>query len=129
MSHTPPLDPLGSLRLSPSLGYERDSSRSGSSSSTVRAVTGPHLRRDMLSGQGNTSKKRRQVIYHDRNKVPHQRKVRSKLSRLATPFRVDVRPRSQGISHLAMGRLPTRILKGKYKRQRVRNVNKVGKKV
>ncbi|KAH9011835.1 hypothetical protein EDB85DRAFT_1900758 [Lactarius pseudohatsudake] len=114
VSH-PPSGPLVSLQLSPTPGHRRDLSSSESSSRNVVPVTGPCPQKQMLSEQGVTPVKR--------NQVPRQpkRKIRSRLTGLATPFHIDIRRRPHGV--FLRGKLPSRTLKGNTKQPGVTNVD------
>ena len=126
MSLTPHFDPLISLQSSPTpapiwtAGMTRSSSSSDSSSRSVMPVTRSHSQENVLAEQDATPAKR--------NRVSRQRKkLRSKLTGLATPFHIDTRRRPQGV--LPPLRLSSRTLIGKAKeRQRVTNVNSVSNK-
>ncbi|KAH9168275.1 hypothetical protein EDB89DRAFT_1992884 [Lactarius sanguifluus] len=127
MSLTPHFDPLTSLGLqlsptpSPTPGHRRNSSSSElSSRHSVKPATGPHPQKNIPAAHGAT-------IYQQ-HKVPRQpKKLRSRLTGLATPFHVDIRRRPQGV--LPLSRLPSQTLKGKTKLQRrTPNVDTVGNK-
>ena len=100
----------------------RNSSSSGSDSSsrTVMPMTTPYPQANLPAVQGTLSAKR--------NRDSQQRKkLRSKITGLATPFHIDTLHRPQGVlPHL---RLSSRKRKGKVREhQRIKSVDKVGNK-
>lgn len=116
-----------SLQLSPTpspIGTpghtRRNSSSSESSSRTVMPMTRSRPQTNMPAVQGTSPAKR--------NRVPQQRKkLRSKITGLATPFHIDTLRHPQGV--LPHIRLSSRTRKGKTKEhQRIKNVDKVGNK-
>ena len=113
---------LVSLQLSaissPSLGCRRDSSSSESSSCTVMPVTRPHPRGNVQAAQDAAPVRRNRVSQK-------HKKIRSRLTGLATPFHVDTRRRPQGV--LLPMRRPDRTLRRKG-RKRLTNVDTVGNK-
>ncbi|KAH8976745.1 hypothetical protein EDB86DRAFT_2839281 [Lactarius hatsudake] len=89
-------------------------------------VTRPRPRKKILTTRGAKPVKRNRVS--QQNKVPrYPKKLRSKLTGLATPFHIDTRRRPQGV--LSLSRVPSRSLRGKTKRQQcITNVDTVDNK-
>ncbi|KAH8981032.1 hypothetical protein EDB92DRAFT_1899100 [Lactarius akahatsu] len=92
MSLTPHFDPLTSLKLqlfptpSPAPRHRRNSSSSElSSRCPVKPATGPHPQKNIPAAQGAT-------VYQQHKVLRPPKKLRSRLTGLATPFHVDIRP-------------------------------------
>lgn len=127
MSLNPHFDPLVSLQSSPTPapigapGRTPSLSSSDSSSRTVMPATRSHSQENMLAAQDATLAMRNRVSSQQR------KKLRSKLTGLATPFHIDTRRCPQGV--LPPIRLSSRTLIGKAKeRQRVTNIDSVSNK-